>query len=199
MPVRATLVLGLLGLDGGRAWACAPVQRAPAKLAPDQSRAAAPVESNVQNCLHGLSGCDVSALSPDEIKQVSQVSMKRNLDSCMEGSTLCDPTRLTPAEATAVQAARYRRNLAKCDTGSPTCEPLLLNAEGLRRRFIRQCWNATTTSAWRVQPRCDPSRLTALQEQGGGDRLAAPQFGPLQRGIAELRSPPPDAQSKPRW
>ena len=119
MPVRLTLVLCLLGGDGA-AWA------APQSQAQAQGRARLLLESNLQNCLHGLSGCDVSALSPDEIKQVSLVSRKRNLDSCMEGSTLCNPTRLNPAEATTVQAARYRRNLAKCDTGSPTCEPLLL-------------------------------------------------------------------------
>src|SRR5579863_6139352 len=123
MPVRLTLVLGLFGLGvTGAAWAAPQSKPKPQpKLGLDQP------ESNVQTCLHGLSGCDVSALSPDEIKQVSQVSRKRNFDSCMEGSTLCDPTRLSQAEANEVQTARYRRNLAKCDIGSPTCEPLLLN------------------------------------------------------------------------
>src|SRR5580692_10419805 len=110
MPVRVLFSLGLLGLVG------------PATLEAQAKSAKAPGESNVQNCIKGLSGCDVSALMPDEIKQVAQASRKRNLDSCMEGSTLCDPTRLTGAEAKSVEAARYRRNLDKCMTGSFTCE-----------------------------------------------------------------------------
>src|SRR6202167_1702231 len=108
MPLRLTLVLGLLGLMGV---ACAAPHSKPAPRSNSKAPFTPVQDSNLQNCIHGLSGCDVSALSPDEIKQVSRVSMKRNVDSCMEGSTLCDPTRLAPAEATAVQVARYRRNL----------------------------------------------------------------------------------------
>src|SRR5579862_9287859 len=69
---------------------------------------------NFLNCVKGLSNCDISVLSPDELKQVSDASKKRNLDSCLEGSNLCDPTRLSSAEAASVQTARYRRNLDKC-------------------------------------------------------------------------------------
>src|SRR5580698_9980516 len=101
MPVRS-LALVLLGLLAA-AWA--PGQSKTTQSKTTQSKTAqaksgkAPDDSNVQNCLHGLSGCDVSALTPDEIKQVSQVSRKRNLDACMEGSTLCDPTRLIAARS----------------------------------------------------------------------------------------------------
>ena len=68
---------------------------------------------NLTNCLKGLAGCDVSELSPDELKQTSEASKKRNLDSCLAGSTLCDPTRLSNADATAVQAARYQTQPGK--------------------------------------------------------------------------------------
>src|SRR2546421_615999 len=82
--------------------------------------------SNLVNCLRGLSGCDISTLSPDELKQVAEASKKRNLDACLNGSSLCDPTRLTSIDARSVQTALYRRNLEKCITGSATCDPVRL-------------------------------------------------------------------------
>src|SRR5579863_5956230 len=118
MLVRPSVVLGFLGCGLGLFGLTLTMAReAPAAQLPPQSKPVgkakpkpgdAARDSNLDNCLHGLSGCDVSALSPDEIKQVSQVSKKKNFDSCMEGSTLCDPTRLAPAEVNSVQAARYR-------------------------------------------------------------------------------------------
>jgi len=66
MQTRAMIVsfLALAGVAGQ-------TQRTPAP----------PAGSNLINCVKGLSGCDVSALSPDEVKQVSEASKKRNLDS----------------------------------------------------------------------------------------------------------------------
>src|SRR5215472_13185228 len=81
-------------------------------------KAVTPEEPNVNLCVRGLSGCDVSALTPDELKKVAEASRKRNLDACMNLSTICDPTRLTKTEFTAVEGARYRRNLEKCQNGS---------------------------------------------------------------------------------
>src|SRR6516165_3996021 len=51
-----------------------------------------PPSPNLLKCLKGLAGCDVSALNPSELKQVSDSAKKRNMDYCMSGSTLCDPT-----------------------------------------------------------------------------------------------------------
>src|SRR6516165_10538323 len=78
-----------------------------AAQAPPPRKSAAPATDNRLNCIKGLSGCDISLLSPDELKEVSEASKKRNLDSCLEGSTLCDPTRLSRTDAASVQAARY--------------------------------------------------------------------------------------------
>src|SRR5580698_10226643 len=115
----ATLALALLGLTA----AALVAQKNPKPAPPDQT--------NVLNCTKGLSGCDISVLTPDQNRGVGVASKKRNSDYCLEGSALCDPTRLTGVEAKAVQAAHYRRNLEKCVDGSPTCEPLLLNVKDL--------------------------------------------------------------------
>src|SRR5215472_8067755 len=37
-----------------------------------------PEHENSVNCARGLQGCDITALSPDEIKRVSEASRKRN-------------------------------------------------------------------------------------------------------------------------
>src|SRR5437660_1727719 len=92
-----------------------------------QRKSAPVVDSNLINCVKGLSNCDISVLSPEELKQVAEASQKRNVSSCLEGSTLCDLTRLTSTDATAVRAARYRRNLDHCMNGSVTCNPILLD------------------------------------------------------------------------
>ena len=80
MDNPATLALALLGLSG---------VALVAQQKPKPAKAAAPDQTNVLNCVKGLSGCDISVLSPNDIKQVSESSRKRNLDYCMEGETLC--------------------------------------------------------------------------------------------------------------
>src|SRR5690349_4212587 len=55
-----------------------------------QRKPVSPASDNLTNCMKGLSNCDISVLSPDDLKQVSEASKKRNLDSCLDGSTLCD-------------------------------------------------------------------------------------------------------------
>lgn len=102
MNYPATLSLALLGLGGALL------------LAQQKQKPTVPDQTNVLDCVRGLSGCDISLLTPDQIKQVAAASRKRNIDYCMEGTTLCDPTRLSIAEMKAVQTARYRRNLEKC-------------------------------------------------------------------------------------
>src|SRR5277367_3436884 len=64
-------------------------------------KATLPDDSNFVTCTRGSSGCDVSALTPDQLKKVTEAVKTRNLSYCMEGGSLCDPTRLTATEASA--------------------------------------------------------------------------------------------------
>src|SRR6266851_2483211 len=116
-----TLALPVLAL-----WYCLTVTGTNVNVKP-RSKTVEPEQSNITTCLRGLVGCDISALTPDEIKQVAAASRKHNLDYCLSGSSLCDPTRLGPGEKQSVQASRYRRNLDKCINGSATCDPMQLN------------------------------------------------------------------------
>jgi hypothetical protein len=168
MGVRGLIILAFLALAlGGQ----------------PQRKSTPPVGTNLINCVKGLSGCDISALSPDEIKQVSEASKKRNLDSCLEGSTLCDPTRLSSADATAVQASRYRRNLDKCLNGSATCNPIMLNNKdaaavktAAARRNFEKCLSGS--------PSCDPADEAATGKRRGF--CVSPQLRSVPRRIARL-------------
>src|SRR5579859_3536565 len=152
MPMRPALFLALFGLSG---FALAADKKPPSSTAE---------QSNNLLCVKGLPGCDFSALTPDEIKQVADASLKRNLSYCMDGSSLCDPTRLTNTEITAVQTARYRRNLDKCMEGSASCNlgllnrkdaPVVHNAAALRN--FEKCLAGS--------PTCDPLQLTPGQNK----------------------------------
>ncbi len=150
MLVRPTLVLGLLclglgGSDDGR-WlgrSLSPIQA--------QTRHGLQGESNLQNCLHGLSGCDVSALTPDEIKQVSQVSMKKKSGFLHGGLYTLRPHAADPGRRlTSVQAARYRRNLTKCDHRLAHLRAFAAECERRSGSSQDRSESGTTISAWRV-------------------------------------------------
>ena len=149
--------------------------------------AATPVQTNLLNCLKGLSGCDVSALSPQELKQVAEASQKRNVDYCLSGSTLCDPTRLDSTQAKDVVTARYRRNLDKCLNGSATCDPVILSpkdaasahAAAAGRNFDR-CLSGA--------PSCDPNLPDFDAKCDGTSRRGSAQPGSMSEWLVHLRS-----------
>src|SRR5215831_13161840 len=85
-------------------------------------------KQNLNVCLSGLSACDISQLSPAEIKSVSDASKARNLTSCVNGLSTCDPTRLGQGDVPQVQAMYARRNAKNCVDGLARCNPQRLNS-----------------------------------------------------------------------
>jgi hypothetical protein len=48
---------------------------------------------NLGRCLDGIPGCDISALSPQDLPKVAAAYRRRNLESCLKGMSSCDPWR----------------------------------------------------------------------------------------------------------
>src|ERR1700690_3886509 len=65
---------------------------------------------NLNDCLNGLAACDVSQLTPADVRTVSTASRSRNRENCLNGLSSCDPTRLTLDEAKSVKLMYDRRN-----------------------------------------------------------------------------------------
>src|SRR5437899_7543985 len=79
--------------------------------------------TNLNNCLNGLASCDISQLTPADVKTISDAAKSRNVNNCMNGLSKCDTTRLTQDEAKAVANAYARRNDKSCIDGLSRCDP----------------------------------------------------------------------------
>src|SRR5262245_26601963 len=64
------------------------------------------ITDNLIDCLKGLPACDLSKLTPVEVRSVAEAARKRNNDRCLSGLPSCDPSRLNRSDVALFKEAR---------------------------------------------------------------------------------------------
>jgi hypothetical protein len=122
------------------------------------------MKENLSNCLDGLSGCNLSELTPEQASEIGSIRHDNNLYACLTGLGMCDRSGLSPQEAQEVSEGARRRNFLFCQTGMDICDTALLTPEQLavvneiqKQQNLANCETGTGV--------CDTTQLTRAQAQ----------------------------------